>query len=414
MSEPIKVLRVMARLNIGGPARHAIVLGRGLDERGFSSLLVHGAVGPQEGSLESLLDSARVRAVKIQELGARIHPWSDLVAFVRLARVIFQEQPDVVHTHTAKAGALGRLTAALYNATRTRRRRAVVIHTFHGHVFDGYFGPLTATAVRVAERNLARLTDRVVAISLRQKEDLSQRYAVAPSAKIDVVELGLDLSALLELDEDPSDENLGNVRANVLRSSLGLRREHIVFGYVGRFVPIKDLPALVRAFARVAAGAAEARLLLVGDGEERPVVERLITELHLSERVHLVGWQQDLRPVYGAMDAAVISSRSEGTPVALIEAMAAGRPVVAPDVGGVADIVADGRTGLVVRPGDPEALANAMLQLARDADLRKRLGCAARREVAARFTVDRLLTATSQLYRDALGNRRGVAQAYRQ
>jgi glycosyltransferase involved in cell wall biosynthesis len=393
---PIRVVRVMARLNIGGPARQAVVLGRGLDGQGFASVLVHGSVGAAEGSLEPVLAEARIRAVKIPELGPRVRPWSDLVALARLTRLMFREQPDVVHTHTAKAGALGRVAAALYNATRPRSRNAAVIHTFHGHVLDGYFGLAATRLVRGTERALMRLTDRVVAISTSQKADLCQRYAVSSAERTVVVELGLDLAALLALEP--------HARA---AGEFGASPGDVVFGYVGRFVAIKDLPTLIRAFARVSADVRGARLILVGDGDERRDVETLVRECGIGDRVCLAGWRTDLVAVYGAIDVGVLSSRNEGTPVALIEAMAAGRPVVATDAGGVADVVAHERTGLVVPRGDVEALAAAMTRLARDAALRRRLGDEARRAVAPRFTAERLLTDMARLYREAIAERRG-------
>jgi glycosyltransferase involved in cell wall biosynthesis len=394
----IRVLRVIARLNVGGPAQHAMVLGYGLRAQGFDSLLVHGAVGSDEATLEDLLPGRRIRAVKIPELGRRIRPWSDLRALYELTRLVFRERPDVVHTHTAKAGTLGRLAALAYNVVRRRRHRCAVVHTFHGHVFHGYFGALGSALVRAIERVMALLTDRIVTISESQKRDICDVYRVAPPWKTEVVELGLELDPLLRLEE-----NLA------LRDELGFGPDDVVFGYVGRFVPIKDLPTLIGAFAQLAAEVPRARLLLVGDGEQRRALEVLVAELGLDDRVRFAGWRRDLAAVYGAMDVGVLSSLNEGTPVALIEAMAAGRPVIATAVGGVRDVVSDGWTGLVVPPSSARALADAMLRLASDRESRHRLGAAARREIASRFFPGRLVSEITHLYHRALVERRALA-----
>jgi glycosyltransferase involved in cell wall biosynthesis len=391
----VRVLRVIARLNVGGPARHVAMLGDGLRARGFDTVLVYGSTEPTEGSLEDLVESRGLHAVKIPELGRRIRPWSDVHAFFKVLRLIFRERPDVVHTHTAKAGALGRLAAFTYNLTRPRDRRCLIVHTFHGHVFSGYFGPAGSWAVRTVERALAAMTDQVLTISAIQKDDICRRYRIAPARKTRVIELGIETEKLLRLGSDSS-----------LRRELGIARDDVVFSYVGRFVPIKDLPTLVRAFATVAARTRGVRLLLVGDGELRGPLERLARELGLTDRVHFTGWRRDLGAVYGATDVGVLSSINEGTPVALIETMVAGRPVVSTDAGGVRDIVAHERTGLVVPSGDAGVLADAMERLVRDPELRARLGRAARTEIASRFALERLNAEIDGFYREALAQKR--------
>ena len=300
-------------------------------------------------------------------------------------------------THTAKASTLGRIAALGYNLTRRPARRCVVIHTFHGHVFSGYFGPFTSAAVRLVERCMAQVTDRVVAISTSQKHDLCYRYRIVAPSKVEILELGIELGQLLELDAETR-----------LREELGFAPNDVVFGYVGRFVPIKDLPTLIRAFGRAADQVSGARLMLVGDGEMRGRLEAQVGGLNLQDRVRFTGWRSDLAEVYGAIDVGVLSSLNEGTPAALIEAMAAGKPVVATAVGGVEDVVTHGRTGLVVPPGDTERLASAMVQLATDTATRHKLGRAARGEIGVRFSPRRLVSEMSQLYDRVLTERRGL------
>jgi glycosyltransferase involved in cell wall biosynthesis len=391
----VKILRVISRLNVGGPARHVVVLDGGLRARGHDTLLLHGTVGEHEGTLEHLATESALPAVRIPALGRRVSPLSDLRAFAVVLRTIFREAPDVVHTHTTKAGVIGRVSGVLFNATRPRSRRCVIVHTFHGHVLEGYFSSPVNRLVRVTERWLGRVTDRIVAISPGQREDLVSRYRVAPAARTVVVPLGLDLRYL----QDDA--------AHSLRSTLGVDEHAIVFGFVGRMVPIKDLPTLVRAFALVLTTLPQCVLVIAGDGPSRPELERLLAETATASHARLLGWREDLGAVYATMDICVLSSRNEGTPVAVIEAMAAGRPVVSTRVGGVPDIVEDNQSGLLVAPGDAGALAAAMGRLARDADLRSRLGARGRDLALARFGHERLVEEIGRLYASALREKRG-------
>jgi glycosyltransferase involved in cell wall biosynthesis len=388
----VKILRVIARLNVGGPARHVVLLDRGLRARGHDTRLVHGSLAPSEASLEHLAVEAGLPTTHIVELGRRISPMSDLRAFAQLLRLVFREAPDVIHTHTAKAGTLGRLAAGLFNITRPRRRRCLVVHTFHGHVLTGYFRPATNVAVRLAERTLARITDRVVTISPSQRDDIVTRFRIAAAARTVVVPLGLDLAQLARLD----------ARAPDLRRQFDIPGPALVVGYVGRFVAIKDLATLVRAFARVAGERPDAMLLLVGDGPLRSEVEALVAALALQAQVRFAGWIEDLAPLYATIDICALSSLNEGTPVALIEAMAAATAVVATRVGGVADVVEHERTGLLVPPSNPDALADAVLRLAADPAERSRMGTAGRQAVVERFSPERLVADIDTLYSEAL------------
>jgi glycosyltransferase involved in cell wall biosynthesis len=392
----MKILRVIARLNVGGPARHVVLLDRGLRGRGHDTRLVHGSLAPFEASLEHLAVEAGLPTTRIRELGRRISPVSDVRAFASLLRLLFREAPDVIHTHTAKAGTLGRVAACLFNITRPRRRRCLVVHTFHGHVLTGYFRPATNAAVRLVERALARVTDRVVTISPRQYDDIVTRFRIADAARTTVVPLGLDLDRLARL----------GPLAPHLRGRFGMPERAVIVGYAGRFVAIKDLATLVRAFARVASARPDARLLLAGDGPLRPEIDGLIAALSLQTQVHLAGWIDDLAALYATIDICALSSLNEGTPVAVIEAMAAAKAVVATRVGGVADIVEHGRTGLLVPPRNPEALADAMIRLAADPGERSRMGAAGREAVVGRFSAERLVDDIDALYAGGLARKR--------
>lgn len=394
----MKIVRVIARLNVGGPARHVALLNAGLDARGHDTLLVYGALDAGEASLEAPAVEAGIRLSKEPFLGRSVNPLSDLRTFVSVLRTLFREQPDVVHTHTAKAGTLGRLAAFAYNVTRGRRRRALVVHTFHGHVFDGYFSPTVNGLVRVTERWLARLTDVVVTISPRQQDDIVRRFAVAPSSKTVVIPLGLDLDALLALD----------VSSPHLRHEYGAAPGDVVVGYIGRLVPVKDVPTLLRAFAVALRAAPRLRLVVAGDGTERDVVEALTRELGIGARVHFARWVSDLPRFYASIDVFALSSINEGTPVAAIEAMAAAKPVVATSTGGVPDVVEDGSTGWLVPARDAMMLAEALVRLAGSAIERERFGLAGRERAHARYAHTRLVSDVEQLYTQELARRRGV------
>ena len=380
MSRPLRVLRVIARLNVGGPARHVTILDRGLAARGFETLLAYGEVGHGEASLQDLVMGAAIRSQKIRELGRRVSPCSDLRAFAALLSLVFRVRPDVVHTHTAKAGTLGRLAAFLYNVTRPRKRRCLVVHTFHGHVLHGYFGALASQVVRGIERGLGMVTDRVLVLSARQRDDIGRRYRVVPLPRIRIVPLGLELEPLTALPV-PTPSN-----------------DSIVFGFVGRLVPVKNVPLLIEAFSRVHRELSGARLLIIGDGELRTEAERLVAVHGLEAAVVFAGWRADLSAVYREFDILVLTSLNEGTPVSVIEAMAAAVPVVATDVGGVADVVEHGRTGLLVPSGSAAELAASMITLARDAAARRRIGVAAREAVREKFSAERLVSDVAALY----------------
>jgi len=392
----MKIVRIIARLNVGGPARHVALLNAGLEARGHDTRLVYGALEPGEASLEAPAVASGIPMVKARHLGRRIRPWGDLLALVSLTALVFREQPDVVHTHTAKAGTLGRLAALAFNATRSRSRRALVVHTFHGHVFEGYFTGHISRIVRLAEHVLARFTDVIVTISPRQWADIVERFMIAPAAKTAVVPLGLDLAALLTLQSG----------APGMRAAIGALASDVVVGYAGRIVPVKDVPTLLRAFAAALRQQAHLRLVVAGDGTERQEAEALASTLGIAGRVHFVGWVTDLPRFYATLDMFVLSSLNEGTPVAAIEAMAAGLPVAATSVGGVPDVVDAGVTGTLVPPRDPEALAAALVALAGAPDTRRRMGLAGRARASERYGQERLVTDIEQLYARALARTR--------
>jgi glycosyltransferase involved in cell wall biosynthesis len=318
-------------------------------------------------------------------LGREIRIASDFRALWGLYRLFRDFRPAIVHTHTAKAGLLGRLAARLAGVP-------IVVHTFHGHVLRGYFGPVKTAFFRWLETLLARQADVLIAVSEAVKQDLVD-LGVAPSDRIRVVPLGLELDRLT-----------GPLPKGALRVG-GLSPLAPLVGMVGRLVPIKDVPTFLAAAVLVRKARPDSHFALVGDGEERSLLEQECQRLGLFDAVHFCGWRRDLAAVYGDLDVVVNASRNEGTPVALIEALAAGRPVVATRVGGTPDLLGQGAYGLLVPPADPEALAAAILEALADPASARARAEAGRVRVLARYSSSRLIDDMDALYRDLLARR---------
>jgi glycosyltransferase involved in cell wall biosynthesis len=375
---------------MGGPAQQVSLLsGRRFDPDRYETLLVHGALAPGEDSLAEMAAQEGARTEYLPTLGQPVQPHRDLAALRSLTAIGRRFCPDIVHTHTAKAGTVGRLAALRLHP------RPAIVHTYHGHVLEGYFGRLKSGVYRAVERRLARSTDRLIGVSQATVDDLV-RLGVAPRERFRVIPLGLDLSPFADV--QPED-------GNKLRALLGVGEGELLLTYVGRVVPIKRLDVLLRGFARARRGGSALRLAIVGDGEMRPSLEALAQELEISESVSFLGYRRDLATIAAATDIAVLSSANEGTPVSLIEAAAAGRPAVASDVGGVADVVRED-SGILYPPGDEEGLSSGLTSLATDGELRAKMGAAARERVLSRYSVDRLLADIDGLYGELLGVRR--------
>ena len=384
----IKVLRVIARLNIGGPALHVAYLTEGLAARGYDTTLVAGTLARGEESMAHVAEQRGVSVVRLDALHREISPLSDLQAILRLAALIRRERPAILHTHTAKAGAVGRIAAILAGGARP----PLIVHTFHGHVLRGYFGGLRTAAFRRLERALARWTTVLVAVSPEVRDDLVA-LGVAPSEKFAVVRLGIELEERIDSDEAARGQ---------VRRLLGIRPDSFVVGWVGRMTAVKRTDDVLLAFRSLLARGVDATLCLVGDGPDRAQLERRAHELGVAKRCLFLGYQEDVGRFYAAMDAIVLPSANEGTPVSVIEALAAGRPAVATRVGGVPDVVEDGVDGFLVEPGDVEGLAERLASLARDPELRAAMGARGREHTLRRYAVERLLDDVDRLYRELL------------
>ena len=391
VAEPVKVLRVIARLNVGGPALHVAYLTAGLAGRGYETTLVAGTLARGEESMAGVSEARGVRIETLPALHREIGPLRDAQAILRLARLIRDERPTILHTHTAKAGAVGRIAALLAGTARP----PIIVHTFHGHVLRGYFNPLTTLAFRTLERWLARITTVLVAVSPEVRDDLV-KLRVAPASKFRIVRLGIELDERTGGNEDARAET---------RRQLGVPPDAFIVGWVGRMTAVKRTDDVIRALRGLVDRGVDAYLCLVGDGPDRDHLERYAHELGVVKRCLFMGYQQDVAQFYGAIDALLLPSVNEGTPVSVIESLAAQRPAVATRVGGTPDVIRDGIDGFLVEVGDADALSERLAQLAADPERRAQMGADGRERVLERYAVERLVDDIDRLYRSLLDAR---------
>ncbi|MGH3134100.1 MAG: glycosyltransferase [Gaiellaceae bacterium] len=388
---PIRILRVIARLNMGGPAIHVASLAAGLQSRGYHTTLVAGSLARGEDSMAFLAERLGVTVVSVPDIQREISLLHDARSVVRLAELIREERPHILHTHTAKAGAIARAASLLAGAARP----AVVLHTFHGHVLKGYFDPSRTAIFRQVERSLARASDVLVAVSPEVRDELVE-LGVAPLEKFVVIRLGI-----------PLEERLGDPTADEdYRGHYGIPTDAFVVGWVGRMTGVKDTGAVLEIVRAARERGVDAVLCMVGDGPDRERLEQQAHELGIARACYFVGYQEDVAGYYRLFDALVLPSVNEGTPVSAIEALASGTPVVANRVGGVPDVVREGVDGFLVEPGDVGGAAERLALLAGDPGLRARLGESGRSWALERYSVSRLVDDVDRLYRSLLDAKR--------
>jgi glycosyltransferase involved in cell wall biosynthesis len=396
-TRPLRVARIIARLNIGGPAIQAIEMSARLEAHGCHTLLVHGQLGPDEGDMRYLVPANHAFEIAfVPALRRELAPHADAAAVGAIFRLLSRFRPDIVHTHTAKAGAVGRAAALLYNATVGRRAPAQLVHTYHGHVLDGYFSGTTTHAFAAIERTLGRRTDALIAVSPTVRRQLLELHGIGTADRFHVVPLGFDLSSFA---------SIGAADRAAARHQLALDGNAQVAAFVGRLTAIKQPELFVEAADRLARADARAHFLIAGGGELETALRESVAQRGLANRIRFLGWQRDLQPIYAATDVVAITSRNEGTPVALIESMAAGVPGVCFDVGGVRDVISTSDLGVLVPPDDVEAMNRATRALFDDRERREAMGAHARASVTARFAVERLAADLLRLYRDLVGSR---------
>lgn len=376
----MSVLHLITRVTLGGTASDIIDSVLATSRGGFATIL---ATGVDEGEI-SMVEEARARGCRVEvipELRRDISPVKDLVALWRILRLLRRERIMLLHTHTSKAGFLGRLAARL-------ARTPLVVYTPHGHIFYGYYGRALTALFILLERLAAPLTDRIVVLTEQEREEHLER-GIGRREQFVVIPSGVDLPAL-RAQAPPRGE---------ARRRLGVSADCLLLVGVGRMVPIKGFDVLVRALPAIVKEQPAARLCLVGDGPDGPALEAEAHALGVGDRVVLAGAHEHVAPFLAAADLLVAPSRNEGLGKSLVEAMALGLPVVATRVGGIPAVVADGETGSLVPPDDPAALARAVGALLKDAELRRRAGEAGRRR-AEQFSLAAMESRLLGLYRE--------------
>ena len=382
-----KILRVINRFNLGGPIYNAAYLTKYLAPE-FTTLLVGGMKEESEQASEFIAQNLGVDYRIIPEMRRAVHPVSDFSAYNKIKTIIREFKPDIVHTHAAKAGALGRLAALSC-------RVPVIVHTFHGHVFHSYFGSFETAAYKKVERYLAKKTSGIIAISEAQKDELVNVHRIAPAEKVHLIPLGFDLQRF--------NDNLEEKRKD-FRAKHNLTDE-VAIGIVGRLVAVKNHGLFLEAIRFVSAKSRQKiRAFIIGDGEERQNLESKAADLLLNacsngqRLVEFISWEREVDKVYPGLDVVCLTSFNEGTPVSLIEAQAAGRPIVSTNVGGIENVVLPNRTALLSAASDKQKFFENLLKLVEEETLRYEMSKEGWNHVREKFHYTRLVGDVRRLY----------------
>ncbi|MEP6944325.1 MAG: glycosyltransferase [Acidobacteriota bacterium] len=412
----MKIFRIIARLNVGGPARHVVWLTERLQNDEFESRLIAGTVPSGEEDMSYFARQHNVEPIFISELSRELSA-KDVISLWKIYREMLSFQPDVVHTHTAKAGTIGRMAAFVYKwlTWRTliaRPRRVAVVHTFHGHVFHSYYGNAKTSVFLMIERILARFaTDRIITISNQQFHEIHERFRVGRKEQFSIIRLGIEL---------PDADQIVKSRY-LLRNEIGAADGETVVGFVGRLTAIKDLPTLLEAAEMVVndGSAPPVRFVIIGDGELRGELEQIAAARGLSTIVHFLGNRENIADLLPGMDMIALTSANEGTPLSLIEAMSFGVPFVSTAVGGVVDLAGDIKDsragfdicerGITTEPGSASSLSKGLIYLAKDEKLQCVLSSNGKQFVREHYSVERLVGDVEELYRELVFETEGLS-----
>ncbi len=391
-----KVLRILNRLAVGGPVLNAAYLTKYLAPE-FETVFVVGKREDHEKSASYLADQLGIDYVEINGMGRSIDPITDFNAYKQLKSLIKKFKPDIVHTHAAKPGALGRLAAS-------SSKVPVIVHTFHGHIFHSYFNTVKTNFFIATERFLASKSDAIIAISDQQRKELALDFKIAPFEKFHVIPLGFDLDKF-RLDQGP--------KRLKFRREFNLSDSTIAIGIIGRLVPVKNHYLFLKAISYVLSHSKrEIRAFIIGDGETRKDLENVAGQIGLgystenssehSKPLVFTSWRRDVDIVNAGLDIICLTSFNEGTPVSLIEAQAANKPIISTKVGGIGDIVIEGETALLANVEEPELYCKNLLELVENDDLRKKMGFSSHAHVFKQFGVQTLVANISRLYYELL------------
>ena len=357
-----KILRIINRFNLGGPTYNAAYLTKYL-EPDYETLLIGGQHDESEKSSMHILDNLGLKPIIIPEMQRSLNPYKDQIAFKKIQNIIKEFKPDIVHTHAAKAGALGRRAAYKMGVNQ-------IYHTFHGHVFHSYFGNFKTRIFKEIEKNLAKKSTKIIAISEIQKSELSKIHKICPENKIEVIPLGFDLERF-NTDKDS--------KRKEFRKKWNLKENEIAIGIIGRLVPIKNHKFFIDTIQEVLKNSkVPIRAFIVGDGEEKQNIINYIKNKNLDFSLnynpatfHLTSWIKEIDRVNSGMDIICLTSLNEGTPVSLIEAQASGKPIVSTKTGGIENIVLENKTALLSEKNDLHNFSKNLLSLVNDSNKRK-------------------------------------------
>jgi glycosyltransferase involved in cell wall biosynthesis len=400
-----KILRLITRLNVGGPARHVVWLTSALNNDEFETTLVTGKVAEGEDDMSAFATANGVNPLIVNEMSREISPL-DTITVMKMFGIFRRHRPDIVHTHTAKAGTVGRVAGLLYRFLTLstligRPRRCHFIHTYHGHIFHSYYGRAKTAIFLSIERVLARVaTNRIVVLSAQQLDEIHHVFRIGRMQQFRIVPLGIDIQAIAA---NPSARSR-------LRAELGAAEGQTLVGIVGRLTAIKNHDLFLRVASHFAP---HVRFAIFGDGSDRPTLEKRAAELNLGDRLRFAGVREPA-DIYSAIDVIALTSLNEGTPLALIEAMANGIPVVSTAVGGVVDLLGPvqetqnepGATyeirkhGITAASMDEPGFTAALNRMLRDAPMRERMSAASGRYVQENYSKDRLVADIMTLTRD--------------
>jgi len=372
---PLRVLHVITRLIRGGAQMNTLDTVTCLSSPRFESWLASGSPERELPNLHQEAMNRGVRLILVPQLVREVSPWRDLRAFLHLHRILRSGRFDIVHTHTSKAGILGRAAAA------TVLPRPAIIHTPHGHVFYGYFGRTKTACFKGLERLAALVTDRMVVLTAQGRRD-HEELRIMPAGRIEVIPSGVDL------------DRFRKAQGLDLRSKLRLPEEAFLVGSVGRLVEVKGHLHLIRAIAELE----RVHVILVGEGELKETLQQEAMQLGCEERLHFLGFSEEIPELLKSLDLFVLPSLNEGMGRALLEAMAAGLPCIATRVGGVVDLIEEGRTGMLVPAKNPEALSVAIRELMDHQEKRDSLGHRAKEWVDDSYGREHMVDRLAALY----------------
>ena len=373
-----KIIRIIARLNIGGPTIHVSNLNYYLDKQyGYTSTLIYGSLAEGEGSMEYKATEKNLKTILIPELGREISLIKDIATIWKLYKLLRKEKPDIVHTHTAKAGTVGRIAARMALVPQ-------VYHTFHGHIFHSYFSPLKTKIFIFIERFLSLLSTKIIVISEKQKEEILS-FGIAPENKLTVIPLGFEL-------------NTFRLVENYWHKAYSIPQHIKLIGIVGRLVPVKNHMFFMECAKAIANKRSDVAFIIIGDGELKESLEAKAKQLDLAHMVIFPGFLTDLSRIYSDLDIVTLTSDNEGTPVTLIEAMALGKPVVSMAVGGISDIIEDGVMGHLVYARNAAVFAAKVIDLLDNPPKAQQFGAAAKTKTLSRFGIQRLVQDIHTLY----------------